>query len=135
MRGRWGDQTLRPLRALLAGLLLAAPAAPGTGSDIRAVIARAEQLRGLRRRIRSRSRRSTPQGCAASCCASWRASGDPRSDAAWDDALHLLGVLKAGQSLAQVERGKLTGPGRGLYVPATGRLYVLGSPEAPRRAR
>ena len=59
----------------------------------------------------------------------------PRSDAAWDDALHLLGVLKPDQRLEQVERSELTGQVAGLYVPASGRLYVLGSAGAPRRAR
>ena len=54
----------------------------------------------------------------------------PRSDAAWDDALHLLGVLKPDQRLEQVERSELTGQVAGLYVPASGRLYVLGSPAA-----
>ncbi len=50
-----------------------------------------------------------------------------RSDAGWDDALHLLGVLKPGESLAAVERRELTGQVAGLYVPRGARLYVLGS--------
>jgi hypothetical protein len=39
---------IRALAGLLAGLLLVAPASAGTGSELRAVIARAEQLRGLK---------------------------------------------------------------------------------------
>jgi hypothetical protein len=57
----------------------------------------------------------------------------PRSDAAWDDALHLLGVLERGQTLAAVQRRQLTGQVAGVYVPRSGRLYVLGaSGNAPR---
>ena len=51
----------------------------------------------------------------------------PVSDAAWDDALHLLGVLRTGQTLAAVERRELAGQVAGLYVPRGARLYVLGS--------
>src|SRR6185503_4101496 len=51
----------------------------------------------------------------------------PRADAAWDDVLHLLGVLKKRQSLEAMRRSELTGQVAGLYVPQTGRLYVLGS--------
>jgi hypothetical protein len=51
----------------------------------------------------------------------------PRNDAAWDDALHLLGVLGRGQTLEQIRRNELTGQVAGLYVPHSGRLYVLGS--------
>ena len=65
-------------------------------------------------------------GCGASCCASWLASGRPRHDAAWNDALHLLGVLERGQSLAQLERRELTGQVAGSTCPRSGRLYVLG---------
>ena len=35
-------------------------------------------------------------------CASWHASGSRAIDAAWDDALHLLGVLKPRQSLEAI---------------------------------
>jgi hypothetical protein len=41
--------------------------------------------------------------------------------------LHLLGVLKRGQSLQAMRSHQLTGQAAGLYVPQTGRLYVLGS--------
>ena len=58
----------------------------------------------------------------------------PRADAAWDDVLHLLGVLKRGQSLEATRRSELTGQVAGLYVPQTGRLYVLGSGGAAPRS-
>ena len=38
---------IRPVALILAGLLLAAPASAGTGSELRGVIQRTEQLRGL----------------------------------------------------------------------------------------
>ena len=38
----------RLLAPLLVALLLAAPASAGTGSEVRGVIARTEQLRGLK---------------------------------------------------------------------------------------
>ena len=59
---------------------------------------------------------------------------EPRSDAAWDDALHLLGVLHAGQSLAAVQRQALSGQVAGLYVPRSRRLYVLGAGGAAPRS-
>ncbi|HEY3613559.1 MAG TPA: hypothetical protein VGK92_07640, partial [Gaiellales bacterium] len=123
----------RLLVPLLAALVLAAPASAGGPSGLRGVIARAEQLRGLRT--------THPLAVATVGAAGMRRIVDgelaherePRSDAAWDDALHLLGVLARGQSLAQVQRRQLTGQVAGVYVPRTGRLYVLGAAgDAPR---
>jgi hypothetical protein len=123
----------RLLALLCAGLLIAGPASAGTGSELSGVIARAEQLRGL----------STTHSLAVSTLdaahlrrvvvGELEHERRPRTDAAWDDALHLLGVLRRGQSLEEVERRELTGQVAGLYVPRNGRLYVLGgSGSAPR---
>ena len=62
------------------------------------------------------------------------AERQPAGDAAWDDALHLLGVLHAGQTLAAVQRRELAGQVAGLYVPRGARLYVLGSGGSPPRS-
>ncbi|HET6173828.1 MAG TPA: hypothetical protein VFD90_14540 [Gaiellales bacterium] len=124
----------RLLAAVLAGLLLAVPASAGTGSELPGVIKRAEQLRGLKT--------TRPLAVATLGAAGLRRivvrelahERHPREDAAWDDALHLLGVLKPGQSLEHVQRGELTGQVAGLYVPASGRLYVLGGGGAAPRS-
>jgi hypothetical protein len=104
----------------------AAPAARG-GDEVQGVIRKVEDLRGLR----------TVRPIAVSTLDAAALRGvvgrlldrerEAESDAAWDDALHLLGVLRPGQSLEQVERRALTGQVAGLYVPRTRRLYVLGS--------
>jgi hypothetical protein len=114
------------LLAALIGLLLAVPASAGTGSELRAVIARAEQLRGLKTTHPLAVSTLDAAGLRRVVVRELARERQP-SDAAWDDALHLLGVLKRGQSLAAVERGELTGQVAGLYVPQNGRLYVLGS--------
>ena len=88
----------RLLVPLLAALALAAPASAGTGSELRGVIARAEQLRGLRTTHPLAVSTVTRRGHAAARRARARARAEPRSDAAWDDALHLLGVLARGQT-------------------------------------
>jgi hypothetical protein len=113
---------LRPLVA--AFLLLAAPATAGTGLE--AVIARAEQLRGLETTHPLAISTLDASGLRRVVLKELARERQP-SDAAWDDALHLLGVLKRGQSLAAVERSELTGQVAGLYVPQNGRLYVLGA--------
>lgn len=124
----------RLLALLLSGLLLAAPAGAGTGSEIRGVIARAEQLRGLESTHPLAVSTLDAAGLRRILVRELARERHPRNDAAWDDALHLLGVLKPGQSLAQVERGTLTGQVAGLYVPQSGRLYVLGSGGAAPRS-
>ena len=85
---------MRPLIALLAGLLLAAPASAGPGSDLRAVIARAEQLRGLKTTHPLAVSTLDAAGLRRVVLRELARERRPRSDAAWDDALHLLGVLK-----------------------------------------
>jgi hypothetical protein len=125
---------LRRVGALLAWLVLAAPAAAGTGSDIHAVIARAEQLRGLQTTHPLAITTLTAAGMRRVVVGELARERDPRNDAAWDDALHLLGVLGRGQSLAAIERQELTAQVAGLYVPQSGRLYVLGSGGAAPRS-
>ena len=125
---------IAPGRALLAGLLLAAPASAGTGSELRAVIARAEQLRGLKTTHPLAVSTLDAAGLRRVVVRELARERHPRNDAAWDDALHLLGVLKRGQSLEQVQRSELTGQVAGLYVPHSGRLYVLGSGGAAPRS-
>ena len=113
--------------ALLAALALASPASAGTGSDLSGVIARAEQLRGLRTTHPLAVSAVTAAGMRRIVTRELAHERQPRSDAAWDDALHLLGVLERGQSLAQVQRRQLTGQVAGVYIPRSGRLYVLGA--------
>jgi hypothetical protein len=117
----------RLLAALLAGLLLAAPASAGTGSELRAVIARTEQLRGLKTIHPLAVSALEAAGLRRLVVRELARERHARTDAAWDDALHLLGVLKRGESLEQVERSELIGQVAGLYVPQSGRLYVLAS--------
>jgi hypothetical protein len=106
---------LRILGLVLAGLVLAGPAGGAEGTELQAVIHKAEQLRGLR----------TTHALAVSRLLAQER--ERRSDAGWDEALHLLGVLKPGQSLEEVERRELAGQVAGLYVPRGARLYVLGT--------
>jgi hypothetical protein len=122
------------LALLVAGLLLAAPASAGTGSELRAVIQRAEQLRGLKTTHPLAVATLDAAGMKRVVLRELARERHPRQDAAWNDALHLLGVLERGQSLAQVERSKLTGQVAGLYVPESGRLYVLGAGGSPPRS-
>ena len=125
----------RPVLALLAtGLLLAVPATAGTGSELRGVMQRTEQLRGLKTTHPLAVSTVDAAGMKRVVLRELARERHPRQDAAWNDALHLLGVLERGQSLAQVERRKLTGQVAGLYVPESGRLYVLGAGGSPPRS-
>jgi hypothetical protein len=124
----------RLLLPLLAVLALAAPASAGTGSELRGVIARAEQLRGLRTTHPLAVSTVTAAGMRRGVVSELAHEREPRSDAAWDDALHLLGVHARGQSLAQVQRRQLTSQVAGVYVPRSGRLYVLGAGGNPPRS-
>jgi hypothetical protein len=117
----------RPLALLLTGLLIAGPASAGTGSELRGVIAKAEQLRGLRTTHPLAVTTLDAAGLRRMVLRVLASERRPRTEAAWDDALHLLGVLRPGQRLEQVERSELAGQVAGLYVPRSGRLYVLGS--------
>jgi hypothetical protein len=121
------------LLLVLGGLVSAAPAARAA-DDVRGVIRKVEALRGLRA---SRPLAVTTLDAAALRGVVVRLleqERDPHSDAGWDDALHLLGVLRPGQTLEQVQRSALTGQVAGLYVPRTRRLYVLGSGGSAPRA-
>ena len=114
------------LGLLLAGLV-AAPAGGADGAEVRGVVQKVEELRGLQT---THPLAVTPLGAAGMRRIVVRLLArehERRSDDGWDDALHLLGVLKPGQSLEDVERRELTGQVAGLYVPHGGRLYVLGS--------
>jgi hypothetical protein len=124
---------LRLILPLLACLAIAVPATAGAGAGLSAVIQTAEQLRGLQT--------THPIAVSAVGAAGMRRvvvgelahEREPRSDAAWNEALHLLGVLGRGQTLAAVQRQQLSGQVAGVYVPRDGRLYVLASGgEAPR---
>jgi hypothetical protein len=124
---------LRTFALVLAGLAIAGPAAAGTGAELRGIIAKTQELRGLHT---SRPLAVSTLDGAGLRRVVVRVLADesrPRTEAAWDDVLHLLGVLRPGQRLEQVERRQLTGQVAGLYVPRSGRLYVLaGSGSAPR---
>ena len=80
--------------------------------------ARTEQLRGLKTTHPLAVSTLDAAGMKRVVLRELARERQPRQDAAWNDALHLLGVLERGQSLEQVERRKLTGQVAGLYVPA-----------------
>jgi len=124
----------RPLALLLAGLLIAGPATAGTDSEIREVIEKTQQLRGLRTTHPLAISTLDAAGLRRVVVRVLARERRPRAEAAWDDALHLLGVLRRGQRLEQVERRELTGQVAGLYVPRSGRLYVLGAGGSAPRA-
>lgn len=117
----------RLLALLCAGLLIVVPASAGTGSELSGVIKSAQQLRGLSTDRPLAIATLDAAGLRRLVVRELEHERRPRSDAAWDDALHLLGVLRPGQSLEAVQRRALTGQVAGLYVPRSGRLYVLGS--------
>ncbi|MDX6600442.1 MAG: hypothetical protein QOE87_4329 [Gaiellales bacterium] len=123
------------LLVVLGGLVLAGPAArAGEGAEVRGIIQKVEELRGLRTGhplAVSTLDAVAMRGVVARLLERERGS---ETEAGWDDALHLLGVLRPGQRLAQVERGALAGQVAGLYVPRTRRLYVLGSGGSAPRA-
>jgi hypothetical protein len=123
----------RPLALLLAGLLIAGPAA-GADSELREVIRKTEQLRGLRTTHPLAVSTLDAAGLRRVVVRELAHERRPRTEAAWDDALHLLGVLRRGQSLELVERRELTGQVAGLYVARSGRLYVLGAGGSAPRA-
>jgi hypothetical protein len=112
---------------VLAALALAVPASAGTGSGLRAVIQRTEQLRGLETTRPLAVTTVDAAGMRRVVLRELARERQPRNDAAWNDALHLLGVLRRGQRLEHVRRSQLSGQVAGLYVPKTRRLYVLGS--------
>jgi hypothetical protein len=117
----------RLLALLLAGLLIAGPASAGAGSEIQGVIQKTEVLRGLRTTHPLAVSTLSAAGLRRVVVRELEQERLPRSDAAWNDALHLLGVLRPGQSLQQVQRQALAGQVAGMYVPRSGRLYVLGA--------
>jgi hypothetical protein len=124
---------LRLLVVLVAGLAVAAPAGAGTGSEVPGVIAKAEQLRGLRATHPLAVSNVDADGMRRVVLHELAAEREAVPDAAWNDALHLLGVLRSGQSLAAIQRTELTGQVAGIYVPRGARLYVLASgSSAPR---
>lgn len=119
---------MRPLRLavlLLALLACAVPAGAGTGAGLTAVIQKAEQLRGLRTTHPLAVSSLGAAGMRRVVAGELAREREPHSDAAWNEALHLLGVLARGQGLAAVQRAQLAGQVAGLYVPRDGRLYVL----------
>lgn len=124
----------RLLAVLLAGLAFAGPASAGTGSELNGVIQRAEQLRGLRATHPLAVSTLGAAGLRRVVVREIAHERQPVSDAAWDDALHLLGVLHRGERLAQVQRKALAGQVAGMYVPRNSRLYVLGAGGAAPRS-
>ena len=110
-----------------AGLAFTAPVSAGTGADLSSVIQRAEELRGLRTTHPLAVSALGAAGIRRIVVRELAREREPQSDGAWNDALHLLGVLPRGQSLAGVQRQALSGQVAGLYVPQSERLYVLGA--------
>ena len=115
------------LGLVLAALALPAPASGAGGAEVRGVVEKVEELRGLRASHPLAVTTLGADGLRRVVVRLLAQEHARRSDAGWDDALHLLGVLKPGQSLAEVERRELTGQVAGLYEPRGARLYVLGS--------
>ena len=123
----------RLLALALTGLAIAVPARAGTDPGLGAVIQRAELLRGLRTTHPLKITAVRAAAMKRIVIGERGAEREPRSDAGWDDALHLLGVLRPGESLAGVQREQISGQVAGVYIPRDGRLYVLsGGGAAPR---
>ena len=112
---------------MLGVLVFAAPATAGSGSELDGIIARAEQLRGLTATEPLAVSTVNAGGMQGEVTRELARERRPVADAAWDDALHLLGVLEDEQTLEAVERRALTGQVAGIYIPRNRRLYVLGA--------
>ncbi len=119
---------------LCAGLALAAPVSAGTGSELSGVIKQTEELRGLSTTHPLAVSTLGAAGIRRVVVRELAREREPLSDGAWNDALHLLGVLRPGQSLAAVQGQALSGQVAGLYVPHSRRLYVLGARGAAPRS-
>ena len=122
------------LLVVLVGLVAAAPAGAGDGDEVREVVAKTEELRGLRTGGDLRVTALAAPGLRKVVVRELARERRPLVDSAWDDALHLLGVLRPGQTLAGVERRLYGGQVAGLYLPSSGRLYVLAARGAAPRA-
>ena len=123
------------LACLLAGLLLAAPASAGTGAELRGVIAKAEQLRGLKT--------THPLAVSTLDAAGLRrvvaARAGARAAAAQRRRLGRRAAparRAAGAGRASSRSSGASSPGRspGCTCRAAGRLYVLGSGGAAPRS-
>jgi hypothetical protein len=118
---------MRILLLVLGALVFAAPASAGSGSELSGIISRAEQLRGLTATEPIAVSTVSAKGMQREVTRELAHERRPVADAAWDDALHLLGVLEDDQTLEAVERRALTGQVAGIYIPRNRRLYVLGA--------
>jgi hypothetical protein len=118
-------------RALAAVVLsvLAVAASAGIaatrGSGYAALIREAQTLRGLRLLHPLQVHVLGQRAMAAALHRAETASPDPTSAPPWDDALHLLGVLRPQQRLAAVMAAELQGQVAGFYDPSTKTLDVL----------
>lgn len=123
------------LGLVLVGLVPAAvPAGGADGAEVRGIVQKVGELRGLRTTHALAVSTLDARGMRRVVVRLLAREDERRGKAGWDDALHLLGVLKPGQSLEQVERRGLSGQVAGLYVPRGARLYVLGSSGSAPRA-
>jgi hypothetical protein len=111
------------LLALAASVAVASSRSPGYGALIRET----ETLRGLRLLHPLRVRVLGRPAMARALREAEAASPDPTSTPPWDDALHLLGVLRPRQRLSAVVAGELQGQVAGFYDPSTKALDVLRS--------
>jgi hypothetical protein len=111
------------LVALTASVGIAATRAPGYGPLIR----EAQALRGLRLLHPLKVHVLGRQAMALALRRAEAASPDPTAAPPWDDALHLLGVLRPEQRLSAVVAGELQGQVAGFYDPSTKTLDVLRS--------
>jgi hypothetical protein len=121
---------LRPLVAVACLLCAAAPVAAwaSAASDPpQGLVRQAQELRGLRLLRPLAISRLSRARMGALVVRLQRRDPDPLATPAWDDALHLLGVLRAGQRLAVVLRRELQAQVAGLYDPRSGRLYLVRS--------
>ena len=125
---------LRVCAAVRRSRGFAAPVSAGTGSELSGVIKQTEELRGLSTTHPLAVSTLGAAGIRRVVVRELAREHEPLSDGAWNDALHLLGVLHAGQSLAAVQGQALSGQVAGLYVPHSRRLYVLGARGAAPRS-
>jgi hypothetical protein len=102
---------------------LAATRAPGYGALIR----EAQTLRGLRLLHPLKVNVLGSHAMAVALRRAEAANPDPTSAPPWDDALHLLGVLRPQQMLSAVVAAELQGQVAGFYDPESKTLDVLRS--------
>ena len=123
------------LALALAALALPAPAGGADGAEVRGVIEKVEELRGLRATQPLAVTTLDAAGLRRVVVRLLAQERTRRSDAGWDDALHLLGVLKPGAEPRGGRAARAHGAGRGAVRAARRAGSTCSARADPRRAR